>query len=258
MGVEYFAITYSVLLFAGMLICIEAGRRFGRASKDAESVTNGKRIIEGAFFGLLSLLLAFSFSGAISRFDIRRDLIIEEANDIGTAYLRVDLLAPESQGKMRDLFRTYLDSRLAIYRALPDLDAAKQELAHSITLQEQIWAFAVDATNGKNNAHPNAGILLMPALNSMIDISNSRTWAAMTHPPAIISIFMFLISLICAFIAGNDLSVKDSRTWVHLMAFALLTSISIFTIFEIEYPRIGFINIEKYDQALIDVRTSMK
>jgi hypothetical protein len=256
---EYLALTYSLSLLVAMLVCLELGRRYGlrNSADESEKAASGKRIIEGAFFGLLSLLLAFSFSGAVGRFDHRRELIIEEANDIGTAYLRVDMLAPDVQPKMRDLFRRYLDDRLAVYRALPDIDAAKKRLDQSIDLQNQIWGLAVASTR-EATSHPDSGKLLLPALNSMIDISNSRTWAALTHPPVIIFIFLFFIALVCAFIAGGSLSAAKSNTWVHRLAFALLMCVSVYVILEIEYPRIGFINIERYDRALVDVRSSMK
>jgi len=67
-----------------------------------------------------------------------------------------------------------------------------------------------------------------------------------------------VIALICSFIAGGSLAAAKSHTWVHALAFALLTCVSVFVILEIEYPRIGFIAIEKYDEALTDVRASMK
>ena len=101
--------------------------------------------MDGAVFALLGLLVAFTFSGAASRFDARRHLIVEETNAIGTAYLRLDLLPASAQPALRDLFRRYLDSRLEVYRKLPDLDAAKAELARSTQLQGEIWSQAVAA-----------------------------------------------------------------------------------------------------------------
>ncbi len=256
---EHIALIYGVSLLIAMLACLELGRRYGlkHESEEPEKATAGKKIIEGAFFGLLSLLVAFSFSGAVSRFDHRREMIIEEANDISTAYLRVDLLAPEVQPQMRDLFRAYLDARLSIYHVLPNLDAARQDLTRSIDLQGQIWTLAVTSTRGQGS-HPEGGKMLLPALNSLIDISNSRTWAAVTHPPPIIYGMLFLVALICAFIAGHSLASTKPNPWLHILGFALLISGSLYVVLEIEYPRIGFINIQKYDQALVDVRSSMK
>ena len=90
-------------------------------------------------FALFGLMVAFSFSGAVSRFDSRRALITEEANDIGTAYLRIELLALGDQPAMKGLFREYVDSRLETYRKLPDIAAAEAELNHSSAIQGEIW-----------------------------------------------------------------------------------------------------------------------
>jgi hypothetical protein len=256
---EYLALISALSLLVGMLVCLEVGRRYGIRSRvnEPETLATGKRIVEGAFFGLFSLLLGFSFAGAVGRFDQRRALIVQEANEISTAYQRVDLLAPDVQPQMKELFRVYLDDRLAVYRVLPDIDAAKRELAESMDKQDQIWKLAVASTRDASS-HPDSGLLLLPALNSMMDVSNTRTWAALTHPPIAIFAFLFLIALICAFIAGSSLAAPRSHTWMHVFAFALLACLSVYIILEIEFPRIGFLNIQKYDRALVDVRESMK
>src|SRR5215510_412756 len=98
-------------LFFGMLIFLEVGRRIGlrKIARDPAGADTGLSVIDGAVFTLLGLIVAFTFSGAASRFDVRRQLIVEEANAIGTAYLRVDLLPPDAQPALRDRFRRYLD-----------------------------------------------------------------------------------------------------------------------------------------------------
>jgi hypothetical protein len=80
-------------------------------------------VVNGAVFGLLGLLVAFTFSGAANRFDTRRQLVVEETHAIGTAYLRLDVLPATAQPALRARIREYLDSRLAAYRAMPDLAA---------------------------------------------------------------------------------------------------------------------------------------
>ena len=93
-----------------MLLLLEVGRRIGirEISRDAGGEQAGVGAIESAVFGLFGLLIAFTFSGAITRFDGRRQLVIEETNAIGTAYLRVDLLPTGAQPALRDSFRRYL------------------------------------------------------------------------------------------------------------------------------------------------------
>jgi hypothetical protein len=107
-------------LFGSMLAFVEIGRRIGLNRK-----FEGLGAVEGAVFGLMGLLVAFTFGSAAVRFETRRSLPVEEANDIGTAYLRLDLLQPTAQAKLRDAFRLYVGSRIAVYESLPDLDAGE-------------------------------------------------------------------------------------------------------------------------------------
>jgi hypothetical protein len=109
-----------------MLFLLEVGRRIGlrRMDVDAERARAGIGTVEGALLPLLGLLIALSFSGAAARFDARQQ-IVDEANEIGRAYMLVVLLPPEAQPPLRDRFRQYVDSRLEAYRKMPDLAAAK-------------------------------------------------------------------------------------------------------------------------------------
>jgi hypothetical protein len=136
-----------ILLFLGMLICMNVGYHFGRKRQEKEPADTkpGVGTLDAAIFGLLGLVLAFTFSGAASRFDARRHLIVEEANAIGTAYLRLDLLPSAERTHLQQLFRTYVDSRLSAYDKLPDIPAAFAELARAETIQLQIWTEAEKA-----------------------------------------------------------------------------------------------------------------
>ena len=138
-------------------------------------------------FALFGLVVAFTFSGAASRFNKKRALIAEEANYIETAYLRVHLLSETAQPELKDLFRHYLDSRLETYRRLPDMQAAELEIANSRKLQREIWTKAISATMLRDS-HGDAGKVLLPAINNMIDICTTRIMALQNHPPGIISI----------------------------------------------------------------------
>ena len=110
--------------------------------------------IEAAVFGLLGLLLGFSLAGGTSRLDTRRQLIIEEANAIGTAYLRLDTLAAHDQPEMRRFFREYLEARLRVYQK-PDPGGAEQELALAAQIQQRIWSQAVIVSRARSD--PNRG-----------------------------------------------------------------------------------------------------
>jgi len=249
----------TLVLFLGMLLLLDTGRRLGvrRLANDPEGARAGTGVVDGAVFALLGLLVAFTFSGAASRFDERRHLIIEETNDIGTAYLRLDLLPRSAQPALRDLFRRYVDSRLEVYRKLPDLEAAKKELARTNNLQGEIWHQAVAASR-MEGAAPSAAMLLLPALNQMIDITTTRTLGAQMHPPLVIFALLFALSLTGALLAGYGMAGGKSRSWVHIIGFAAVLAVAVNVIIDIEYPRLGLIRVAAYDQALAELRNSMK
>jgi len=259
MNYALYAALLSLGLFVGMLILLEIGRRIEsrRMRKDAEGAHAGVGAIEGAVFGLLGLLIAFTFSGAASRFDTRRQLIVEETNAIGTAYLRLDLLAPDAQPALRETFRRYVDARLEVYRKLPDIAAAKEQLAKATKLQGEIWRQAVAASRAPG-ALPAAPQILLPALNAMIDITTTRTMAAQMHPPPVIFALLFGLALVASLLAGYGMAGSKARSWLHMLGFAVVIAVSVYVILDIEFPRLGFIQVQAFDQALVELRESMQ
>jgi hypothetical protein len=242
-------------LFVAMLVLLETGRRIGlrRAATEGESARAGAGVVEGAVFALLGLLVAFTFSGAASRFDDRRHLIIQEANAIGTAYLRIDLLPEAAQPNMRAAFRRYLDARLAAYRALPDLDAAYAGLARAAEIQQEIWKKAVADASGSQPAT----MLMLPAVNEMIDITTTRTMASETHPPVILFALLFGLALLGALLAGTAMAGAKQRSWMHMATFAFALAGAVYVILDMEYPRVGLIRVDAFDQVLVELRRSM-
>ncbi|MCB1921780.1 MAG: DUF4239 domain-containing protein [Candidatus Competibacteraceae bacterium] len=202
-------------------------------------------------------LLAFTFAGAASRFDDRRALIIEETNAIGTAWLRLDLLPTHAQPPLRDLFRRYVDARLEAYRKLPDIQAAFAELDRANQLQSEIWSQTV-AVGRLEEAPPAASMLLLPALNQMIDITTTRTMSARMHPPLVIFIMLFGIALASSVLAGYEMAVGQSRNWLHTLGFAAILAMAVYVIIDIEFPRLGLIQVDAFDQALVDLRANMQ
>jgi len=245
-------------MFVGMVLFSELGRRAGIAhlARTGGSLAQGAGAAEAAVFGLLGLLLAFTFSGAASRFEDRRHLITTEANAIGTAYLRLDLLAADDQPQLRQLFRTYAEARASVYSDVDNPAATEATMATGTALQLQIWTQALNASQ-RPGAAPQAGMLLLPALNDMIDITTTRAAATQNHPPLIIFVLLGVLGFIGALLVGYSTSLNKRRSWLHTLMFAAVLAITVYVIVDLEFPRLGLIRVSGADQMLLDVRASM-
>ena len=252
-----YAPLFAAGLLVGTLAFLEIGRRVGlrQAARDGEEARPGLGAVEGAIFGLLGLLIAFTFSGAMTRFDQRRHLIVEESNAIGTAWLRLDLLPPAVQPELRELFRRYLDTRLEMYRKLPDIAAAKAERAQGVKLESEIWSRAIAAARASDK--PQAAVLVVSALNTMIDLANSETMATKLHPPPIIFVMLAILTLTSSFLAGYAMASRKSHHWIHSVSFAVIIAITVYVILDIEYPLLGFFRIDATTQTFMELRQSM-
>ena len=239
-----------------MLLALEAGRLYARrrSAEDADANDQAVAVVQGALFGLMGLFLAFTYSGAADRWERRRELVVQEANAIGTAYLRIDLLPVDAQPALRDLFRLYTDSRIAMYKALPDVRAARDQLALSAVLQQDIWSKSVAAAQASPG--PAAALLMMPALNEMIDITTTRWVAALTHAPALVFGFLAVLALVSAMLAGYGMG-RRRRNLLHEFAFAVTVALAVYVIVDFEFLRRGLITLEYYDRVIVEVRASM-
>jgi len=245
-------------IFAGLLIFLELGRRLGlrRRAKKLAIEGVGFGVLESAVFALMGLLVAFTFSGAASRYEKRWAQIAEEANSIGTAYLRLDLLPADSQPALRDLFRRYVDARLSAYRKFPDVDAVRVELAKANALQGTIWTQALAAC--RESPMPQIFMLVVPALNAMIDITTTRTETARLHSPTIILVMLGGLALVCSLLAGFGMASNPSRSWIHILGFAFVLTATLVVILDLEYPRFGYVRLDAGDQVLQETRDAMK
>jgi hypothetical protein len=261
MSYIWLAILIALGLFVSMLVMIVLGRRIGRSrlTRDPDASTAGQGVIDAAVFALLGLLIAFTFSGAATRFDERRQLIVQEANDIGTAWLRLDLLPDAAQPELRQAFRDYLDARIAATRLMPDVTAAMGAYQRSKALQGDIWAKAVATTTGAGSTvGPGIPGLVLPALNAMFDITTSRTMAAQRHPPLAIWIMFYAVAMVVALLAGHGMAASTTPSVVHLIGFPLIVAMVVSLVINLEHPRLGLISFDSFDQALIELRTEMQ
>jgi hypothetical protein len=251
------AVLFGGGVFLAILACLEIGRIAAkrRFRDDPEHARSGASAIETAVFGVMGLLLAFTFSGALQRWDVRRDLVVSETNAIGTAWLRLDLLPQDAQPPLRNLFRKYLDERVAMYTALPDVYAALSARQRAEKLQGEIWKAAIAATATPETEKTR--ILLIPALNEMFDITTTRNMGLLSHPPVVIYILLFALLLVSAYMVGSATSEARRLSWSYALGFAAVLAITSYVIIDLEYPRAGLIRVTDADQFMVDLRKTM-
>jgi hypothetical protein len=245
-------------LFLAMLFLVKVGHRLGkrRATTETEFERVGLVSIETAIFGLLGLIFAFTYGGAATRFEARRAITVQEANNIGTAYLRLDLLPQAARDSLRAKMGEYGRTHLAAYDALPDRKAYTATLARAKAMQARIWDEAVAAVR---DGPPHVALLLLPALNDMLDITVTHEAMVDVHTPGVVLAMLFALALFCSLLAGYGLA--GSQSWsryLHLVGFAFVLTAVIYVVLDYDYPRFGLIRVDFADQALRATVASMK
>jgi hypothetical protein len=247
----------ALALFGAMLALMELGTRLGRRrlASDPEGARAGMSAPEGVVFALLGLLIAFSFSGALERLGQRRALIVQESNAIGTAWLRLDLLALAARAELQQGLRDYLDARLLVYATPDDQAAVQAAMARVGELQAELWEAASAAARAEGQA---ATMLLLPALNEAFDVASTRVAATLNHPPVIVVWLLIATALASALLAGFAMAPSKATHWLHRLLFAGVVALTVYTIQDLEYPRLGLVRVDALDQVLVELRASME
>lgn len=258
MGLVSSIIEMSVGLFLGMLAFMELGRRIAlsRMSEDREGFRKGVGAIEATTFALLGLLIAFTLWGASGRLDSRRNLMAEESNAIVTAYMRVKMLPQESQQRLRESFRRYLDIRLEWYRNLCDPRSAEKDKAITVSIQAEIWNEAVSAC--RNQDFQGATMLLLPAINNMINMTTTQATAARMFTPETMFGLLFVLAIISSMMAGYAMAGQKKRNWTHILGYCAIIAFTVFVILDLEYQRFGPERKDGADQALLELKHTIK
>ena len=233
------------LMLVSILIGLYTGNKFYRESKIDSTIL-------GALFTLLGLLLAFTFSMAINYNGIRKDIIVKEANDIGTAILRADLYRENDRNLFREEFKKYVDARVDYFTAGTDLEKVKAAQKLSVEIQQKLWDHASQVS--KDTGYVVASMQMIPALNSMIDITTTRQYGDLVHLPDTIIYLLFLLCCVCSFYIGYMFGGKKKFDWLIAIVFCLLTSMVVFVIFDMDRPRRGFIKVDQMNNAIVELK----
>lgn len=237
------------ILFVLMLLMFYLGLRL-RKKHRSES---GLGSVEASLFGLLGLLLAFTFGMSGSRFDARRSTVVEEANNIGTAVLRADMYDDSSRQAFKKDFAAYIEARIAYYDAGRNEAAVKASKDVSDHYAGLLWARATTLSK-LGSVYQLASMQMIPALNAMFDVTTAREAASKARVPDSIVSLLFLLSLVCSFFAGFAVPADKKPDAATIAGFALLTVMVIYVILDLDRPRRGIINLDVNQQYMKDLR----
>lgn len=250
-------ISSGLLMAVLVLAAIELGRVLAARRRRRGLPVDRIGGAESVVLAILGLMISFTFSGAANRFEARRGLVGLETNAVTSSWLRLDMLNSEDQPEVRRRFLGYLDARLAVYAAFPDVEAVRASVAKARELQLDLWRSTLASVKRPDSA-AGAAVTVLPAMTAMFDAAMLRTVALEAHPPLVIFVLLYTLAACAGVIIGAQVTTQspDPRLFQQ-GALALLLGLAIFVILELEYPRGGLVTIQAADHFLIELRDSI-
>lgn len=242
-------------LFVLMLLSMEAGVRSGRRKKaiPAEAITQANAVL-ASMLGLLALLLAFTFSAALQRYDDRSQAVVVEANAIGTTYLRAQLLPPDMHDEVRSLLRRYLDVRLQEGRiSTADTVVRESLLQQAHVMTAQLWGHAVRAA--QQDAGPVTSGLFIQSLNELIDAYDARNATLDRHVPEIALFLMFATIVMTTATLGYASGISGHRVTLAAFVLVVLIVLVVYVIVDLDRPRRGAIQVSQ--ESLLSLQQTL-
>ncbi|TNC81354.1 MAG: hypothetical protein C9356_09645 [Oleiphilus sp.] len=242
----YSSVVIAGILFFAIVLCSEAGFKVGcyvqaRTDDEVKALTGS---VQASILGLLALLLGFTFSMSMQRFDSRNMALIDETNAIGTAVLRVELLPDNLREEAKLLFLEYVELRVAIGQ----LDLTRQEARRSydekiFQTQNALWQLAVNATD--IDPRPVTTGAFIKSLNDVIDTQGKRNALLQMHVPEAVLLLLFIVFVSSGGIMGYSSGLSGKRISVPLLLVSLLITLIVFIIIDLDRPKRGVIQVSQ-------------
>jgi len=240
------------LLALGILLCLVVAREFGYWMRRRKNRSGAREAEDGftltSVLGLLALLVGFTFSISLSRYDTRRELVVAEANAIGTTAFRVQLLDANVRSELDPLLRAYVAERI-VYGSAPTERAEDASYARATILQNRFWQTMSRGIEPIRTT-PLAA-LVVSATNDMFDLAASRKAARAAHIPTRVLVVLLIYTLFVAFLVGYE---KGHARWASTMLFVLLL-IAAGLILDIDQPVHGAVQVSQ--QPMLDTQAAM-
>jgi hypothetical protein len=245
---------YLLTVIMGLLV-VEAGIRLGRYWAKRRKEKEGKREdigdLVGAALTLLAFLLVFMIGIASNRFDTRRQLVVNEANAIGTAYLRAGYLDEPDRTAIRVLLREYLDLRLD---AATDPTKLPQSRARTEAILTELWTRAEAVA--RTNPDSELGVNFIEALNTVIDLHMERIVAVFNRIPLSNWLAVFAVAFLTLAMVGFNNGLTENCNPVAQLGLVLIFAAVLLLIVDVDRPQEGLLQISQ--QALMDLQQQLQ
>jgi hypothetical protein len=233
---------YFVVVFPLTLLMLYLGYRFAARRSTGEDAGWAFGLGQAAIFGLIALILGFSFSFAAGRYEARRALVVTEAEAIRTAFLRAGFLPAASAAEFRSTLVDYTRARLQTYDEVGDMRAEQRLLLHGDGLQGHLWAIASSAAH-RDPRNP-FYVDLSRSVIDVIDVSEQQEAALSNHVPRAVIGLILLSTLAGALLFGLTFGRAKSPHAILAVTFCFLFASTVFTIIDLDHPQGGFINVD--------------
>jgi hypothetical protein len=236
----------SGILFASMLIAIEVGYLLGRRNEAhvIESSRTHVSAIQASLLGVLALLLGFTFSLSLQRFDNRSQAVVDEANAIGTTYLRAQLLPATMRGEVQALLRHYIDLRVRAGGISLDKELQRDVIiAQTNKVLDELWGYARRAA--EEDGRPMTAGLFIQSVNELIDSYGRRDAALMRHVPELVLFLLYGTFLLTGGVVGYAAGVGGHRPPFVVYILVVLIVVLTFIIVDLDRPRRGLIQVSQ-------------
>ncbi|WP_435640459.1 hypothetical protein [Micavibrio aeruginosavorus] len=235
------------ILTVVFIALIEGGFRLGgrRSSNHVPDAALSSHVdtLKSALLGLLALLLGFTFAMAVSRYDVRKELVVQEANAIGTAYLRAQYLPDAMAHDVQDHLRSFVDARLEFYNAGIDPDRITTANAAAADIEKKLWAQAIAVARTMPESEPAS--LFIESLNDVIDTREKRQAALDNHVPESVIALLFFVSAVGMGFIGYGCGLAGKRRPISTALFGLLIVVVLLVILDIDRPRRGLTEVSQ-------------
>ena len=248
-SIELGLILFGIVL-GSTLLGIVAGRRL-RVHADALREPFG--VVQAALLGLVALILAFGLTMAVGRYEARRTAVVDEANAIGTTYLRAQTLREPMRSRSLDLLQSYTDTSIALSNAVPGSASAGAAIAKGGQLQRALWRSGAEAL--ERSPRDSAPRLYIETLNETIDMQTVRVSALNNRVPAAVLTIEIVGAAVGLGLLALYLAIL-SRGVITVVLAAAFVSVLLLVTFDLDRPIRGFVTVP--DAPLVALRASME